>query len=171
MSRLQKVNISKYFKSNIGTKVQTPRASMHIREAESNISSSCTQWNTYDFKRAGVHAVSRLYTVSPRDGERFHLRTFLLHAKGTMTFAEIGKKDGVQYLSFGEASKAQGVLVDYAKWAWVLADSFRSIFEALMYVFPTILANHERSSLQDLWNDHRGMIITDVCNRFGRHRN
>lgn len=81
---------------------------MHVRKAESDISSSSSQQLINDFMQAGVHVLSRRYSVSTREGERFHLRTCLLHVKGATIFTEICKENGVQYRWFREAFKARG---------------------------------------------------------------
>lgn len=50
-------------------------------------SGSTTQQQQYDYWRAGGHAESRLYTVSPTEGERFCSQLLLLHMNLGTVFA------------------------------------------------------------------------------------
>lgn len=110
--------------------------------------------------------VSTIHALSPREVERFYLRSFLLHLKGTMTFAEIRRVSGVQYRSFREAFKARSLWPDDLEWRRVLSDAFRSNFVPLRHEFATILAKCNPNSSHDLRNDHRDMFITLICNCF-----
>lgn len=73
--------------------------------------------------------VSRWYTVSLKEVERFYNWTLLLHVKGATAFAEIPRVNSVQYRRFRKACKACGLLTDDREWVAVLAEAFRSSFE------------------------------------------
>ena len=66
------------------------------------------QGTHYDFTREKPLIVSRIYTVSPREGERFYLRTLLFHVKGARSFEDIRTVDGELKDSFREACIARG---------------------------------------------------------------
>ncbi len=56
--------------------------------------------------------VSRLYTVHPKDHERFHLRTLLLHRPGIGSVAEMSTTGGQEYATFRETCLALHYLDD-----------------------------------------------------------
>ena len=70
----------------------------------------------YDFTRERPLVVSRIYTVSPREGERFYLRTLLFHVKGATSFEDVRTVDGEVKDSFREACIARGLLTDDTQW-------------------------------------------------------
>ncbi|GFV21566.1 ATP-dependent DNA helicase [Trichonephila clavipes] len=49
--------------------------------------------------RLGGRIVSRLYSVSPKDIERFHLRILLFHVPGAKSFEELKTYEGVMMTS------------------------------------------------------------------------
>ncbi|GBN27558.1 hypothetical protein AVEN_167654-1, partial [Araneus ventricosus] len=57
--------------------------------------------------RLGDRIVSRLYSVSPKDTERFHLRMLLFHVPGAKSFEEFRTYDSVTMESFKEACRAR----------------------------------------------------------------
>lgn len=61
-------------------------------------------------QRGGGNIVARMYTVSPRDEERFYLRTLLLHTRGALSFASLRTVDGVEHVTFKAAAQARGLL-------------------------------------------------------------
>ncbi|GFY76076.1 ATP-dependent DNA helicase [Trichonephila inaurata madagascariensis] len=66
--------------------------------------------------RLGDRIVTRLYSVSPKDIERFHLRMLLFHVSGAKSFEELKTYEGVVMTSFKEACRARNLLEDYGDW-------------------------------------------------------
>lgn len=62
---------------------------MRVRKILTDISSTSTLQQRLDFTPAEAYVVSRFYTVSTRDGERFYPQTLLVHFKGATTFVQI----------------------------------------------------------------------------------
>lgn len=75
--------------------------------------------------------ISRVYSVSPRDAERFHLRLILCHVKGT-SFEVLRTVNGVLCDTFKSAAIALGLLSDDSTWD-------RTLFEATAYNMPVEL--------------------------------
>ncbi|GBO43139.1 hypothetical protein AVEN_121655-1 [Araneus ventricosus] len=72
-------------------------------------------WKNYTWERRvrlGYRIVSRLYSVSPKDTERFHLRMLLFHVPGVNSFEELRTYDSVTMDSFKEACRAKNLLED-----------------------------------------------------------
>ncbi|GFW80474.1 ATP-dependent DNA helicase [Trichonephila clavipes] len=62
--------------------------------------------------RLGDRIVSRLYSVSPKDIELFHLRMLLFPVPGAKSFEELKTYEGVVMTSFKEACRAGNLLED-----------------------------------------------------------
>uniref|UniRef100_A0A183GEZ6 Helitron_like_N domain-containing protein n=1 Tax=Heligmosomoides polygyrus TaxID=6339 RepID=A0A183GEZ6_HELPZ len=72
-------------------------------------SSAClTAQGRWEKRRRFEKAIGRMYTVSPREGERFHLRIMLLHTSGPTSFESTKNVHGTQYGTFKEAASAAG---------------------------------------------------------------
>lgn len=137
-------------------KVWKPRARTRIRGASEAAASSSanTEVDTtmlYDFTGTPDKMVSRIYTVSPREGERYYLRTLQLHQPGETCYEYLRTVDCVEFGSFLEACNAMGQLRDDSEWHRALAEAFRDSFEALSSLFATILVFCSPSNQRNLW--------------------
>ena len=64
-------------------------------------------------RRRGLHeTIGRMYSVSPRDPEKFYLRMLLNHVRGAKSFDDMRTVDGVLYETFQAAARAKGLLND-----------------------------------------------------------
>ncbi|GBL82365.1 hypothetical protein AVEN_252522-1 [Araneus ventricosus] len=76
-------------------------------------------WKNYKWERLvrfGDRIVSSLYSVSPKDTERFHLQMLLFHVLGANSFEELRTYDSVTMDSFKEACRARNLLGDDGEW-------------------------------------------------------
>ena len=164
----------RYFTWNKAQRKWTPRATYRLRTpgaaaaAASSSTSAPPSEHQYDFTRPGSNVVSRLYTISPREGERYFLRMLLLHVPGATSYQSLRTVDGEQHASFRAACHALGLLADDLEWKRALHDAFRSSFVPLTKVFATILAYCSPSSPLDLWQQNKHMFLTDIRHRFCR---
>ncbi len=55
-----------------------------------------------------------MYSINPREGERYFLHTLLLHRTGMKSFNDLEQVDGKNYSSFREACSAMGLLANDA---------------------------------------------------------
>ncbi|CDF40383.1 ATP dependant DNA helcase [Chondrus crispus] len=112
--------------------------------------------------------LGRIYTVSPREGERYFLRLLLTQVPGATSFENLRNIDGEECTSFRQACLQLGLLPDDAEWKHAIRDSFRSSFVPLSHLFATIMAHCQPSDPLSLWNDHLDMFLTDIRNRARR---
>ncbi len=66
--------------------------------------------------------IGRMYTVSPREGERHFLCLLLLHITGAKSFVDTRTVDGEECSAFRQACSAIGLLADDAEWRRVLSE-------------------------------------------------
>ena len=155
------VRFPEYFTWQTSPKMWKPRAMLRIRGAAGSSSTG----PQYCFSGNGQSVVGRLYTVSPREGERYYLRMLLLHVTGACSFEDLRKVNGTLHGSFRDACSARGLLTDDAEWHKALRQSHTSQFVPLSHVFATILAFCEPSDPLHLWNEHKSMFIQDIRQR------
>ena len=106
--------------------------------------------------------IARMYSVSPRDRERFYLRLLLLHVRGSRSFDELRKYDDIQYDTFEAACRARGLLIDDTEWDRTLSDAATTASPRQMReLFVTILANCEPSDPCQLWDDYKEYMSED----------
>lgn len=105
---------------------------MPVRDADSRVSSEGIQPQVYGFAQAVAHVGRNLYTICPREGESFYLQKFLIHLKGSGSFAEIRRVNYVQRYNLG-------IFARY-KVFWLLMQSANACFLMQLGQFCTIHA-------------------------------
>ncbi|VDP09271.1 unnamed protein product [Heligmosomoides polygyrus] len=109
----------------------------------------------------GSKQIGRMYTVSPRDNERYSLRILLLNCKGKVSFEDLRTAEGRFYGTFTDAAKAAGFLDD---------DSYyrQSLEEAVQYQAPATIRSFfacllcfcEVLHADELWNEFAEAMAT-----------
>lgn len=113
--------------------------------------------------------IGRMYTVSPKDAERFYLRLILLHVKGATSFKNLRTVNGIEFETFRESAKARGLLLDDDVWQNTLDDAIASQMPAqLRQVFAYICAYCSPTEPAKLWYANLKDFTEDICNR--RHQ-
>ena len=158
-NHIRYIEFPKYFTWNKADQSWKPRAKYKLKNSEVV---------GYDFSCAPHSVVGRMYNISPREGERYFLRTLLLHRSGMTSFKDMLKVDGTQYSSYREVCCAMGLLADDAEWMRCLQDAFASTFEPLTTVFATIIALCEPSNPVSLWENNTPNILTDLRRRYAK---
>lgn len=74
-------------------------------------------------ERGGDKILPRLYSVSPKDREKFALRLLLLHVKGACSYEDLRTVNGTSFDTFQEAAKALSLLEDDREWEKTLAEA------------------------------------------------
>ena len=83
-------------------------------------------------KQGHNKVISRMYSVSPRDIERFCLRLLLLHIPGAISFDDLKTVNGIIQADFKAAARLLGFFEDDAEWD-------RCLTEAAAIEMPTQL--------------------------------
>jgi hypothetical protein len=100
------------------------------------------------------YVISRMYSVSPTDIERFHLRLLLLHVRGATSFEYVKTVDGVICDTFKEAARRRHLLADDTGWFKCLeeAEGFQ-MPKQLRQLFAFLCVWCQPTSPKMLW-DH-----------------
>ena len=75
------------------------------------------RWDKNEWKKRKrrvneANIVSRIYSVSPKQRERFYLRLLLLHVRGPISFHDLKTYGDVAHDTFESACRARGLLID-----------------------------------------------------------
>ncbi len=152
------------FTWNRKDKVWKPRAKFRGRgtRGAGPSSAGASAPSEYNFEGSGETIIGRMYTVSPREGERYFLRLLLLHVTGVKSYADMRTVDGEVRSLFRQACSRRGLLADDAEWRRVLRESFSSEFVPLSQVFATILAYCKPSDPLSLWDEHKSLFVSEI---------
>jgi len=122
-------------------------------------------------RRARGHStktIGRMYSISPRDSEKFHLRLLLLHIKGATSFAHLKTINDVQHATFKEAAAAMNLLENDNEWQHSLREAASyQLPPQLRSLFVIIVAFNNPQNPADLWDE----FATDLSEDFIRQYN
>ena len=113
-------------------------------------------------KRGQEKIISRMYSVSAADSERFFLRILLLHVNGATSFQMLRTVNGAVSDTFKEACRQHHLLADDTEWNNAMEEA--SAFQMprqLRGLFSTIISACEPGDPLQLWNNHKAAMIED----------
>jgi hypothetical protein len=104
-------------------------------------------------QRGGEKIVPRMYTVGPKDEERFYLRLLLLHVRGATSFEDLRTFEDTVYASFKEAAGARGLLESDEEWDRCLTEEcIYRMPKQIRETFAYICCFCKPASPRELWN-------------------
>ena len=113
-------------------------------------------------KRGFGGTIGRIYAVSPKKTETYHLRMLLYHVPGATSFAFLRTVNGVQYESFQDAARALGLLSSDDQWKKCLEEAADTQSpRALRKLFCIILVFCEPSDPFQLWLNFQSDLSED----------
>lgn len=111
----------------------------------------------------------RIYSVSPRDFERFHLRLLLLHVRGAQSFEHLRTVDGVIYETFQEAADKRNLLMNDNEWRRCLTEASAAQMPAqLRQTFALICAFNHPTEPAALFEEFTDNLIEDFAANYSR---
>ena len=115
-------------------------------------------------QRGGDRIISRMYSVSASNAEKFHLRLLLLHVPGATSFNDLRTVDGELCPTYREACIRRHLLADDNEYnqAMVEASNFQ-MPRQLRSMFATICVYCEPSDPLQLWTAHQDALIEDYA--------
>ena len=125
--------------------------------------SQTKKWQTR--KQRGDKAISRLYSVSPKDKDRYYLRMLLLHVPGATCYDDLKTVNEQTYPSYKDACKALNLLIDDTEWNSALTEAANfQMPSQLRSLFATICIHCEPTDPSQLWETHKDAMIEDYVN-------
>ncbi len=113
--------------------------------------------------------IGRMYSASPNDSERFHLRLLLLHVPGATSFEYLRTYNGQTVQTFKEACRLHQLLEDDTEWHRTLeeASTFQMPWQ-LRLLFATISSHNHPSNPLELWQSHKEFMVEDLLQEFSQ---
>jgi len=113
-----------------------------------------------------AQALSRVYTISPRQGECFHLCLLLHNVKGPQSFADLKTVNGDLCSSFLEACLKLGLLEDDNQYHLAMEEAIVSNSPTSIHtLFAVILAWCEPSNPLDIYDNHKEAMVEDFLHQ------
>lgn len=113
-------------------------------------------------QRGGDKIIARMFSVSPRDAERFHLRLLLLHVEGATCFEDVRTVDGELLPTFREACIRRHLLEDDNIWAATMHEAAAvRMPKQLRILFCAILTLGTPASPAELWQTFKVHLAED----------
>ena len=117
-------------------------------------------------KRGGNNIIARMYSVSPKDMERFSLRLLLLHVPGATSYENLRTVNGVTVETFEEACHLLHLHEDDTQWDHALTEAATFQMPAqLRCLFATICIQCTPRSALQLWLSHKDSMTEDFRHR------
>jgi len=111
-----------------------------------------TRWEKRERKAIGDKTIGRMYSVSPSDSERFHLRLLLLNVRGPQSFDELRTVGSESCATFKEAAFRRELLLDDAEYRYCLEEAASwQMPVQLRQLFAVILVFGTPQNPLDLW--------------------
>ena len=123
--------------------------------------------NKWKCRQQGERVIGRMYSVSPRDTELYHLRLLLLHTTGAYSFEDLKKINDEIYQTFVDAAKRRGLLCDDSEHDRCLTEA--AIFHMppqLRTLFCMILLHCSPGNSIGLWNSFKAYMTEDFMHKF-----
>ena len=112
--------------------------------------------------RGASKTIPRLYSVHPRDIERFHLRLLILQVKGPTSFQCIKTHNGVVHDTFKAAAESINLLDSDGEWQRCLAEAVEVRMPVkLREIFAVICVFNRPTSPIYLFNQFKMHLLED----------
>ncbi|CAF1342562.1 unnamed protein product [Didymodactylos carnosus] len=117
---------------------------------------------TWRRRLQGENIIGRMYSVSPSDVERHHLRLLLLHTPGACSFDDLKTVDGQVCQTFMEVAERRGLLHDDTEYERCMAEAvIFQMAQQLRTLFCVILLYCNPTKPIDLWNSFKAHMAED----------
>ena len=110
--------------------------------------------------------IARIYTVSPRQQEKFALRLLLMHKPGPKSFEDLRTINGLVYETFAVAAKVYGLIIDDTIWNSTLEELCRvAMPRRIRFAFALILVFNNPPDAAQLYQKYQDYIVMDYIRR------
>lgn len=122
--------------------------------------------NSWKLRKAFQNKLGRMYTVNPKEHEKFYLRYLLLHvpARG---YSDLKQVDDIDYETFSQACLARGLIRDDNEWFDCMEEASQSKFpRALRLLFANILIHCSPKFPHLLWDKFKDDLSFDLLKHY-----
>lgn len=118
-------------------------------------------------RKRNEKSVQRMYSVSPKDEERFFLRLLLLHVPGAKSYEDLKTVNGIEASTFKEACLNLNLLESDKVWDDTLREaSTYKMPRQMRLLFATIVAHNHPTDVLSLWEIHKSALTEDFRRTF-----
>ncbi|KAK4515822.1 uncharacterized protein ATC70_010779 [Mucor velutinosus] len=111
-------------------------------------------------------AIGRVYAVSPKDIEKYHLRILLYRIPGATSFTYMRTYNGRVYPSYQATARAMGLLQDDNEWNDTMSEASTTMSpQKIRQLFCILLSFCDVSDPFQLWLNHRLHLAEDYLYR------
>ena len=112
--------------------------------------------------KVGSQIISRIYSVTPKQRERFYLRMLLLHVRGARSFTELKTYNDVRYDTYEQVCREKGLLNNDLEWQRTLEEAcVRASPRQIRHLFVSILGTCFPDNAIDLWEEFKSHMSED----------
>lgn len=120
----------------------------------------------WSFRQRKSSVIPRMYTISPKYVEKFHLRVLLLHVTGPTSFEDLRTYNGITYSTFQEAARERLLISSDAEWEKTLEHAaLVDMPNCMRKMFAYLLCYCEVSNPLALWNAFKTFMCEDFRRR------
>ena len=117
-------------------------------------------------RREDQAVIGRLYSVAPRDLDRFYLRLLLLHTPNATGYVGAGALKPTSETTWRAAAEQRGLVETDEEFDLLLLDaSLTHLPRSLRDLFVQVLIHGEPSEPQKLWEKHAGELSQDYVRK------
>ncbi|XP_045468086.1 uncharacterized protein LOC123676313 [Harmonia axyridis] len=117
-------------------------------------------------RRKNCAVIPRLYTISPKYKEKFHLRILLLHVAGPTSFEDLRTFHGVMYPTFTETVRARNLIASDHEWFKTLEHAaLVDMPGSMRKLFAYMLCFCEIGNPIDLWENFKKCMFEDFIKK------
>lgn len=117
-------------------------------------------------RRKQGKCIGRIVYVHPTSGERYYLRLLLNIIRGPKDYKDLRTVNGVEFLSYKQASYALGLVNDDKEWSDAITEaSFSATGAQLRHLFVTILLFCEVENHKEFWESNWKNLSDDIEKR------
>ena len=123
------------------------------------------EWEQYSWTERKQHAntIGRLYTVSPAEAERYHLRLLLDRRTDFYSYEQLLTYNGVIYNTYQEVCLAMGIIDDDKECIDAMQEAINYKYgTAIRKLFATIMVHTPPTKPRALWDKFKEGISEDI---------
>jgi hypothetical protein len=125
----------------------------------------------WKIRKAHFNTIGRIYNISPKMHELFHLRLLILNVESPKNFEEYRTVNGTLYTTFKEACLAMGLITDDEEYINAMKEA--AVFKMpaqLRFMYAMLLIHCKPTGPQRIYDEFIDDISADFIRRFGRDK-